>query len=339
MDAAPPAAAVELAPLDLFIGRVAVAGTVAVAPHHAVTATAHGDHLPRGLFTDSLESYGGAGGELGWHLYPGPRTLRGFWVGPSLVAMWLTDQKARLASRDFVAYGFAFDAGVTAGKDLVVDFGLGLQMTHLTGDVETPGIVSLVGGGGPRPRILFGLGVPIERGGPEAAGPPAEEPAPRWSVGFNPLAMAIGRYGLDVERLVADHLAVVVNAHGDYASRDWQAMQYDRVTPFWGFGGELGVRDFLGDKPLRGVFLGASIVGGRYVVDVRGSPLALAGVGAAADVGAQRELGGGFFLTLGAGVQYLWTTRYPNDIAPGTKWVVGDGADPRVLVTFGTLAP
>jgi hypothetical protein len=70
---------------------------------------------------------------------------------------------------------------------------------------------------------------------------PAPSP-PRWAVGFNPLAMVIGRYGGDLQRLVAPGHALIVSAHVDYASHDWQAMDYDRRSPMWGLGGEAGWR-------------------------------------------------------------------------------------------------
>ena len=55
--------------------------------------------------------------------------------------------------------------------------------------------------------------------------------SPRWALGFNPLAVAIGRYGFDVQRLLGPHNALLVNVHGDYASRDWPAIEYGRHCP------------------------------------------------------------------------------------------------------------
>jgi hypothetical protein len=160
---------------------------------------------------------------------------------------------------------------------------------------------------------------------------------PQWAIGFNPLAIAIGRYSFDVQHLLAPHHALVVNVHGDYASRDWQAMQYDRRDPFWGFGGEVGWRWFPTRAWMRGFFLGASLLGGYYNYGYYGARLPLPGFGIAGDMGGMAELGGGMFLVLGAGLQNLWTHSYPKDIAPGLSQVVGEGIDPRVLVTIGAL--
>jgi hypothetical protein len=163
--ARPVRAALELAPLDLFIGRLAFVGTMLVAPHHALTATLHGDYMPREqkfVFKQTNDvAFGGLGGELGWHVYARGEELRGFWFGPSLVFEALSAQVGNDPSRSFTATGLAFDAGATAGEGIVVDFALGLQMTHLTNDESPPDIVALIAGGGPRPRVLLGIGLPL----------------------------------------------------------------------------------------------------------------------------------------------------------------------------------
>src|SRR5258708_39446996 len=82
----PVRAAIELAPLDVLIGRLAFVGTMLVAPHHAITATVHGDYMPREAFVFKQQGdlvFGGAGAELGWHIYPRRFDLHGFWFGPS----------------------------------------------------------------------------------------------------------------------------------------------------------------------------------------------------------------------------------------------------------------
>jgi hypothetical protein len=165
--------------------------------------------------------------------------------------------------------------------------------------------------------------------------PSAAAPAP-WAVGFNPLAIAIGRYGGDVQRLIAPGHALIVNVHVDYASHGWPAMQYDRDSPVWGLGGEAGWRWYPSSRGMRGLFLGAALIGGWYSVDYYGHRLGLPGVGLAGDIGGQADLGGGFFLTVGGGLQYLWTASYPKDLAPGLSQVIGAGVDPRLLLTIGT---
>jgi hypothetical protein len=34
-------------------------------------------------------------------------------------------------------------------------------MTHVTNDESPPDIVALIAGGGPRPRVLLGIGLPL----------------------------------------------------------------------------------------------------------------------------------------------------------------------------------
>jgi hypothetical protein len=120
--------------------------------------------MPREPFVFKQTSdlaFGGLGGELGWHLYARGDELRGFWFGPSLVLEALSAQVGSDPSRSFAATGLAFDAGATATGPIVVDFALGLQMTHLTNDESPPDIVALIAGGGPRPRVLLGIGLPL----------------------------------------------------------------------------------------------------------------------------------------------------------------------------------
>jgi hypothetical protein len=164
-------------------------------------------------------------------------------------------------------------------------------------------------------------------------------PPPRWAVGFNPLAIAIGRHSVDVERLVVPGFAILVNVHGDFASHDLPAIEYDRVSPLWGFGGEAGFRWFTAERGMRGFFVGATLVGGWYSVEYYGRRIGLPGVGVALDMGGQFPLGRSLFLAFGGGMQHLWTSRYPADIAPGVSFVMGAGFDTRILLTFGMLLP
>ena len=164
---------------------------------------------------------------------------------------------------------------------------------------------------------------------------PRPQPPARNALGFNALAVAIGRYGGDFEYLAAPHNVLVLNVHGDYASHAWPAIEYDRPSPVWGFGGEVGWRWFTQEPGIRGFFFGPSLIAGYYNADYRGRRFDLPGVGLAADIGRQFDITPDVFLTYGFGLQYLWTARYPADIAPGVSFVMGAGVDPRLLVTVG----
>jgi hypothetical protein len=178
---------------------------------------------------------------------------------------------------------------------------------------------------------------------PPAEAPPPREPA-RWAVGFNPAAITIGRYGVDVIRLVAPHVAAVANVHVDYGSKDWPSAQYDGLDPYYGVGGELGVRFFLSHQYMRGFFIGPSMLAGWYSVPFSNTGNAsnnihagLPGFGVAVDIGGQINLGYGMFLVLAGGLQGRWTTAHPQAIASGVQLVAGNGAVPRFIMTFGLL--
>jgi len=165
--------------------------------------------------------------------------------------------------------------------------------------------------------------------------PPVDHPAapPRWSIGVNPLAMAIGRFGGDGEYLAMRHLALVGNVHGDFAAS--RAIAVDYGATMVGFGGEAGVR-FYATPDLFGFFFGVSAVAGWYDVGYYGARFALPDAGFAVDLGGKLRLGGEIFMMIGGGLQDLWTTRYPKDIASGVSFVLGAGVAPRLLMTIGT---
>ncbi|MDP8999233.1 MAG: hypothetical protein M3O46_03890 [Myxococcota bacterium] len=167
----------------------------------------------------------------------------------------------------------------------------------------------------------------------------APPPPAKWAVGFNPLAVIIGRYSADLERLVTPDFALLLNIHGDYASRVVPSMEYGGSAPVWGFGAEIGCRWFTAGRGMHGFFMGSSLVAGWYSIDYYGRRFGLPGIGPALDMGGQVELGRSAFLGFGGGMQYLWTSRYPVDIASGLSWVMGAGINTRVLLTIGALLP
>jgi hypothetical protein len=65
----------------------------------------------------------------------------------------------------------------------------------------------------------------------------------------------------------------------------------------------------------------------------------LPGGGFALDLGGQFDGDGPVFVTVGGGVQHLWTRSYPKDVAPGVSFVMGEGTYPRLLFTVGALIP
>jgi hypothetical protein len=170
---------------------------------------------------------------------------------------------------------------------------------------------------------------------PEAAPPP--RPPPTWAVGFNPAAVTIGRYGVDVLHHLGPHVAGVGNLHVDYGSRDWPSAQYDDPDPFYGLGGELGLRFFPAGRGMAGFFMGPSLLARWTSVPYRNTRIGMPAFGVAVDVGGQINLGAGVFLVLGGGLEGTWTSTHPSDIAGGIQTVSGNGIRPRFLLTLGML--
>ena len=191
----------------------------------------------------------------------------------------------------------------------------------------------------PLPTVLCSMALSLTASLAAAGENPPEAPTPatasRAAFGLNPLALAIGRLSGDFEYLAAPHNVLVVNLHADYASHDLPALEYDRIAPVWGFGGELGWRWFPANSGMHGVFFGLSFLADYYNADYRGRRIDLPGAGVAGDFGWQYDVGAHVFVAFGFGLQYLWTLRYPADIAPGVSFVMGAGVDPRLLFTVG----
>jgi hypothetical protein len=147
----------------------------------------------------------------------------------------------------------------------------------------------------------------------------------------NPLAFLLGRFGGDVEFLAARHFALVGNLHVDTSA----VITSTSNNPYWGFGGEAGVRVYPGAGTLYGLFLGPSLIAGWYTINYYGYGFQLPDIGFAFDVGGKARLGEHGFLTVGAGMQHLSTRPYPLDIDGIVSFVIGSGWAPRLLLTIG----
>jgi hypothetical protein len=108
------------------------------------------------------------------------------------------------------------------------------------------------------------------------------------SLGVNPLAFLLGRFGGDVEYLFAKYLALVGNLHLDGS--------------------------------LFGFFFGPSLVAGYYSVNYYGYAFPLPDVGFAFDLGGKLHVGDRGFIALGAGFQYTNTPRYEALAAQPPLW-------------------
>jgi hypothetical protein len=191
-------------------------------------------------------------------------------------------------------------------------------------------------------RPTWRLDTDVER--PEAPPqPPPPPPAPiaaesaRWAAVWNVTAVFIRRYSFDGLYLVAPKHAVLVNLHYDYASQSYPSLDYGRSDAYSGGGGEIGYRQYPHGHGLSGAFFGPSVVLGWYRVPYYGQYLTLRNSGLAFDVGGQALLGDHFTIIAGGGGQYVWTSRYPKDIAPGIETNVGQGFQLRIFLSMGAV--
>ncbi len=156
----------------------------------------------------------------------------------------------------------------------------------------------------------------------------------------NPLAMAIGRYSLDLEYLPAAHHAAHLTAIGYYALPG-------PTDTFQGFGAEVGYRWYASSHGPEGFFIGGSFLVGGYeyahttpnlsAVDTPYSTQFVS-LGGAVDAGFQWVVLGDFAFGLGAGAGYTVDTAPPKfgPVHPAwQKLVYGPGASPRVLMSVG----
>jgi len=189
----------------------------------------------------------------------------------------------------------------------------------------------------PAPSALRASLLPVDRD----AAQPAFERSPRRivSVTLNPLPVAVGRYGLNVELVPIAHHAIIANAY-------WQSVQpwvLDQLFPKdvekgslpGRFGGEFGYRLYSGRDGASGLFVGPSFVWmpifyPRVSEDLHAELVPLDAFGGAVDVGAQAIFGSGFTIGAGAGVMALAYTP-PRSITPPPGVSAPTFVEPHVL--------
>ncbi|MCA9591295.1 MAG: hypothetical protein KC657_38635 [Myxococcales bacterium] len=182
-----------------------------------------------------------------------------------------------------------------------------------------------------------------------------EPPAPdlaRVTITANPLALIIGRYGANLEVLVAPHHAVVVSGYMQTFSTPllrtlaqgtgW--VDATRPLP----GGELGYRVYSSRAGAAGLFAGASFVlmpiaYPRLGASMKPEIVSYHAHGGALDVGVQAILRGGITLGGGVGVMALAYPRPENAslpdeiaaVAPPLPTFPAPRILPRLLLTAG----
>lgn len=185
---------------------------------------------------------------------------------------------------------------------------------------------------------------------PAAAAATGEKPQPKddadevkhFSVELNPLGIAIGRYSLQGEYMLAKHHAVTLNPFFNHTPITYTVNGKDiDGGALNGFGGEAGYRFYTGSKGANGFFIGPSVLFGSYTADPPGDSggksQSFTSIGGAVDLGGQAIIGPGIVIGAGAGVQYTKTSEDVNtdnvNLAPAA--IAGGGVRPRFLLALG----
>ena len=174
----------------------------------------------------------------------------------------------------------------------------------------------------------------------------ADEPElKRISLELNPVGLAIGRYSIQGEYMLARHHAVTLNpfyAHAPVTvtvgGKDVDAGSLN------GFGGELGYRFYTGSKGANGFFVGPSVLfasysqsGGVATTAASASSDSFTSVGGALDLGGQFIIGPGVVVGFGAGLQYTKTSQDIDtaNLNLASAVIAGGGVRPRLLLAVG----
>jgi hypothetical protein len=169
--------------------------------------------------------------------------------------------------------------------------------------------------------------------------PQADDDSPdlkRISLELNPLGLAVGRYSIQGEYMLARHHAVTLNPFFTSTSIKVNDVEVGSLT---GFGGELGYRFYTGSKGANGFFAGPSVLFASYSSSAvgGGSSQSFTALGGAVDIGGQFIIGPGVVLGFGGGLQYTKNSEELNtaNLNLASAVIAGGGVRPRALLAVG----
>jgi hypothetical protein len=181
-----------------------------------------------------------------------------------------------------------------------------------------------------------------------ATAEPAPEPAPKqFAITTNPLNLIINRYGLNFEYQPTLHHGLIVSPHYDSVSFDATSVLSVNGTTesigyrnsYSGFGAEIGYRFYSGYRGFNGFFAGPSLLLATYKTsgNTEGGNVnsSFSSIGWAWEVGGQAQLGGGFIIGGGGGMQYTKVSKKMEDLPWAAAIIAGGGWRPRVLLNLG----
>jgi hypothetical protein len=171
------------------------------------------------------------------------------------------------------------------------------------------------------------------------------EPAPKqFAITTNPLNLFIHRYGVNFEYQPTLHHGVIVSPHYDNLSVGMTGPAFDAsgnpqnasyTDGFSGFGTEIGYRFYSGNRGFNGLFAGPSLLLATYTASGEGKSTSFSSIGWAWEVGGQAQLGGGFIIGGGGGMQYTHVSKAYSDLPVLAGAIVGGGWLPRFLFNLG----
>jgi hypothetical protein len=170
----------------------------------------------------------------------------------------------------------------------------------------------------------------------------ADEPElKRISLELNPVGLAIGRYSIQGEYMLARHHAVTLNPFYAHAPVTVTVGGKDiDGGSLNGFGGELGYRFYTGSKGANGFFVGPSVLFASYSQSGgagSASSDSFTSVGGALDLGGQFIIGPGVVVGFGGGLQYTKTSQDIDtaNLNLASAVIAGGGVRPRLLLAVG----
>jgi len=158
----------------------------------------------------------------------------------------------------------------------------------------------------------------------------------RLSLELNPLGLAIGRYSIAGEYMLARHHAVTLSPFFTSTSVKVNGTEVGSLS---GFGGELGYRFYTGSKGANGFFVGPSVLFASYKSDsiTGNTSQSFTAMGGALDLGGQFIIGPGVVLGFGGGLQYTKNSEEINtdNLNLASAVIAGGGVRPRLLLAVG----
>jgi hypothetical protein len=178
-----------------------------------------------------------------------------------------------------------------------------------------------------------------------------EAPPPHrtLSIEWNPLALFIDRFSINVVVVPGDHHALVLSPFYTWAntaeystglSADGQSLPYVLNVPkqtFDGFGGDVGYRYYFAKGGPRGFFAGPSLILAAITATAHnGNQTSFFDVGAAADIGWQTLVADSVSIAIGGGLQYTFyqSQSIPPQQLPASI-VANERLYPRLNLSFG----